>query len=259
VARASGADVTLVELHHDEGWALDVDRVRAAMRPTTKAVVVNAPHNPTGSLPSRAVQDELVALVEEAGAWLVGDEVYRLLEQDPGARLPQAADRSARAVSLNVMTKAFGLGGLRIGWVATRDAELLGHIAAHKDYTTICNSAPSELLAVAALRAADVLLARTMGIVAANLALLDGFFSAQADWIEWVRPQAATIGFPRLRADLPAERLAAELIEAEGVLLLPGSAFGHPGNHVRLGFGRSDLPEALAGLTRFARASGFGR
>jgi aspartate/methionine/tyrosine aminotransferase len=259
VARASGADVTLVELHHDEGWALDPGRVRAAMRPTTRAVVVNAPHNPTGSLLALEAQDELVALVEEAGAWLVSDEVYRLLEQDPGARLPQAADRSTRAVSLNVMTKAFGLGGLRIGWVATRDQDLLGRIAAHKDYTTICNSAPSELLAIAALRAADALLARTMGIVATNLALLDDFFEAQAGWIEWVRPLAATIGFPRLRADLPAERLAAELIEAEGVLLLPGSAFGHPGNHVRLGFGRSDLPAALAGLTRFARASGFGR
>jgi aspartate/methionine/tyrosine aminotransferase len=260
VARASGAEVTLIELAHDEGWALDPARVRAALRPTTRVVVVNAPHNPTGALFGRDVQDELVALAEEAGVWLLSDEVYRLLEFDQAGRLPQAADRSERAVSLNVMTKAFGLGGLRIGWVATRDERLLGRIAAHKDYTTICNSAPSELLALAGLRASDTLLARARAIIDRNLALLDEFI-ATADWIDWVRPQAGTIGFPRLRADVPAERLAEELIAAEGVLLLPGSAFGHQGNHIRIGFGRRDLPQALARLSHFAdtRVGRFGR
>src|SRR6266545_7389173 len=230
VARAVGAEVTLLPLEHEQGWALDLDRLRAAMRPTTQAIVVNFPHNPTGALPPRATLDELVAIAEEAGAWLVSDEVYRLLELDPAERWPAAVDRSVKALSIGVMTKTFGLGGLRIGWVAARGAELLGRIAAHKDYTTICNSAPSEILALIGLRARDRVL----------------------DRVEWVPPRAGTMAFPRLRADLPAADLAAALVKQEGVLLLPGSIYGHNGNHFRLGFGRRDLPEALGGLRRFA-------
>jgi aspartate/methionine/tyrosine aminotransferase len=251
VARAAGAEVTLLPLEHEQGWALDLDRLRAALRPATRAVVVNFPHSPTGALPPRSTLLALVELAEERGAWLVSDEVYRLLELDPAERWPAAVDRSRRALSIGVMTKAFGLGGLRIGWVACHDRELLGRFAARKDYTTICNSAPSEILALIGLRAADRLLARSMGIVRSNLRQLDGFFAEQSGWIDWVRPRASTVGFPRLRGDLDADAFTAALAKAERVLLLPGSVFGHPGNHVRLGFGRRDLPAALAALTRF--------
>jgi aspartate/methionine/tyrosine aminotransferase len=251
VARAAGAEVTLLPLEHEQGWALDLDRLRAALRPATRAVVVNFPHSPTGALPTRSTLDALVELAEERGAWLVSDEVYRLLELDPAERWPAAVDRSRRALSIGVMTKAFGLGGLRIGWVACHDRELLGRFAARKDYTTICNSAPSEILALIGLRAADRLLARSMGIVRSNLRQLDSFFAEQSGWIEWVRARASTVGFPRLRGDLDADAFTAALVKAERVLLLPGSVFGHPGNHVRLGFGRRDLPAALAALTRF--------
>ena len=258
VARAAGADVTLLPLEHDRGWTLDLDRLRAVLRPTTRAVVVNFPHSPTGALPPRSTLDALVELVEERDAWLVSDEVYRLLELDPAERWPAAVDRSARALSIGVMTKAFGLGGLRIGWVACRDRALLGRFAARKDYTTICNSAPSEILALIGLRAADRLLDRTMGIVRSNLRRLDAFFAEHSGWIQWVRPRAGTVGFPRLRPDLDAGAFTAALVAAERVLLLPGSVFGHPGNHLRLGFGRRDLPDALARLTRFAAGQGGG-
>ena len=252
VARAAGAEVTLLALEYEQGWALDLDRLRAAVRPTTQAIVVNFPHNPTGALPPRSVLEELAAIAEEAEAWLVSDEVYRLMELDPGERWPAAVDCSWRALSINVVTKTYGLGGLRIGWVASRHAGLLERIAARKDYTTICNSAPSEILALIALRAGDRLLERTMGIVRSNLRELDGFFAEASDWVEWVPPRASTMAFPRLRADVPADELAAELVREEGVLLLPGSVYGHPGNHFRLGFGRADLPQALAGLRRYA-------
>jgi aspartate/methionine/tyrosine aminotransferase len=254
VARASGAEVTLLPLEHERGWELDLDRLRAALRPATRAVVVNFPHSPTGALPPASTLEALAGLAEERGFWLVSDEVYRLLELDPADRWAAAVDRSRRAVSIDVMTKAFGLGGLRIGWIACHDPELLGRFAARKDYTTICNSAPSEILAIMGLRAAEALLERSMGIVRATLERLDAFFAEQSSWIEWVRPRAGTVGFPRLRDGLDADRFAAALVEAEGVLLLPGSVFGHPGDHLRIGFGRRDLPEALAGLTRFAEA-----
>jgi aspartate/methionine/tyrosine aminotransferase len=120
-----------------------------------------------------------------------------------------------------------------------------------KDYTSICNSAPSEILALIALRARDVVLARSRAIIARNLAHLDRFFAEWAGVFEWVRPQAGSIGFPRLRADIPIEQFAAELVEQQGTLLLPGTVYEHPGNHFRIGFGRTNLPEALARLEQF--------
>jgi aspartate/methionine/tyrosine aminotransferase len=154
-------------------------------------------------------------------------------------------------VSVGVMSKSFALAGLRIGWLATHDADLLDRAMRFKDYTTICASAPSEILALTALRARDAVLARSRSIVEANLALVDGFLERQAAHIGWVRPRGGPIGFPELRADIPIAQFTDALLAAEGVLLAPGSLFGHPGNHFRLGFGRTDLPEALARLEAF--------
>jgi aspartate/methionine/tyrosine aminotransferase len=253
VARANGAEVTLHELHESAGWAIDVDLLRSQVKPATRLIVVNLPHNPTGMLADRATFDRLVEIAEEASAVLLVDEVYRGLELDPDRRLPAGADASPRGVSLGVMSKAYALAGLRIGWLATHDRELLDRVARFKDYTTICSSAPSEILAIVALRARDRVLARSRSIVTANLDRLDGFFDDWADRFSWVRPAAGSIGFPRLT--VPGVRIddwAAELVETEGVLLLPGSQFGHAGNHFRIGFGRMDLPDALTRLEAFA-------
>ncbi len=253
VARAAGADVTLHELREGDGWALEVDRLRAALRPETRLVVVNAPHNPTGMLPTHEEWGALTDLCAEAGVHLLSDEVYRFLEFDSADRLAAGADALERGVSLGVMSKSFAMAGLRIGWLATRDRALLERVAAFKDYTTICSSAPSEILALIALRARESVLTRSRAIVEANLPLLDVFFAERPEAFHWVRPRAGSVAFPRLT--LPGTTIddfAAELVEAEGVLLLPGSRFGHPGNHFRVGFGRTDLPEALARLEAFA-------
>jgi aspartate/methionine/tyrosine aminotransferase len=254
VARAAGAQVSTVELEHESGWALDLDEVRGALRPDTRAIVVNFPHNPTGAHIDRATLDGLVELAEDAGAHLFSDEVYRWLEHPPAALLPGAAELSAHALSLGVLSKTFALPGLRIGWLACRDRELLARIAAIKDYTTICSSAPSEILALIALRRRDDVVARSRAIVDANLPLLDDFFARWDGVFEWVRPRGAAIGFPRLLAPTSIDDFARELVAEEGVLLLPGSIYEHPGSHFRLGFGRRNMPEALARLERVAGA-----
>ena len=254
IARATGADVTLHELHESTGWALDLALLRRQLTPATRLIVVNLPHNPTGMLPDRATYDALVAIAAEAGAYLLIDEVYRGLEFDEADRLPTGADALPRGVSLGVMSKAFAMAGLRIGWLASHDRDLLTRVAAFKDYTTICSSAPSEILAIIGLRAKEQILGRSRGILAANLELLDAFFDEWSDRFAWVRPTAGSIGFPRLTMPgVGIDDFAADLVQAEGVLLLPGSQFGYPGNHFRLGFGRTDLPKALDRLEAFAR------
>ncbi len=253
VARSAGADVTLHELREDADWAIDLDRLRDQLTPATRLIVVNAPHNPTGMLPDRETFDGLVALAEDAGAYLLMDEVYRDLEYDPADRLPAGAEALERGISLGVMSKSFAMAGLRIGWLASRDRDLLARCAAFKDYTTICSSAPSEVLALIGLRAADTVLARSRAIVAANLEVVDAFFEDWADRFHWVRPRAGSVGFPRLTVPgLTIDDWAADLVETEGVLLLPGSQFAFGGNHFRLGLGRTDLPVALDRLTTHA-------
>lgn len=252
VARANGADVTLLELRHEDGWALDVEALRGAMTPATKAVVINTPHNPTGAHLDPATFDAVCGLCADAGARLFSDEVYRWGEHDPADRLPAACEKnvSETFLSLGVMSKTFALPGLRIGWVATRDRALLDRLAAFKDYTTICCSAPSELLAIAALEGIDAVLARTRSIVDPNLKLLDAFFARHTDALEWVRPRGAPIAFPRVLAPGGVTRLHEFLLAEQSTLILPGSVYGHEGEHFRLGFGRRDLPEALERLER---------
>jgi aspartate/methionine/tyrosine aminotransferase len=253
IGRAAGAAVTLHELQETEGWALDLDLLRRQVTPATRLIVVNAPHNPSGMLPDRATFDGLVAIADDAGAHLLMDEVYRFLEFDQGDRLPAGADATTRGISLGVMSKSFAMAGLRIGWLASRDRDLLARCAAFKDYTTICSAAPSEILALIGLRAREAVLGRSRAIVSANIERLDAFFEAWADRFSWVRPRAGSVGFPRLTVPgVTIDDWAAGLVEAEGVLLLPGSQFGYGGNHFRLGFGRTDLPVALERMESYA-------
>jgi aspartate/methionine/tyrosine aminotransferase len=250
VALSAGATVSEWRRSANNGWAHDLDSLRTVLRPDTKLVYINSPHNPTGMLMSREVLDGVVALCAERGAWLFSDEVYRELEHDPADRLPSACDLYERALSLGSMSKTYGLPGLRLGWLAGRDREALQCIVDLKHYTTICSSAPSELLSALALRHRDVLADRNRGIVLANLPLLDAFFERHADVLSWVRPTAGPIGFPRLRGADDATAFCEQLVAAEGVLLLPGAVYDEPG-HVRVGFGRSAMPEALERLERF--------
>ncbi len=162
-------------------------------------------------------------------------------------RVPNLGDH---VVSLGVMSKAFAMAGLRIGWIATRDHALLDAAARFKDYTTLCPPAPSELLAIAALRARDRVLERSNGITSRNLALLDAFFARRTE-VSWVRPRAGSIGFPRFADGTDANALVDDLAREEGVLLAPGRLFGRDDGHVRLGFGRENLPEALGRFEAF--------
>lgn len=253
VARAAGSEVTLHELRAEDRWALDVDRLIGTFRPGTRLVVVNAPHNPTGMLPTHREWRELVDACAARDIRLVADEAYRFLELDPDDRLVAGADTSPSGVSIGVMSKSFAMAGVRIGWLATRDRALLARCAAFKDYTTICSSAPSEVLALMALRARETVLARSRSIVERNLEQLDHFFESWSGTFEWVRPRGGSIGLPRLASPVDVDAFCAGLVEEEGVLLVPGTVFGHAGNHFRLGFGRTDLPDALERLDGYAR------
>jgi aspartate/methionine/tyrosine aminotransferase len=148
------------------------------------------------------------------------------------------------------MSKSYGLAGLRIGWVATHNAPVLAAMAALKDYTTICSSAPSEYLSELALRHREQIAGRNLQIIQQNLSLLDPFFRTHANRFDWVRPKAGPISFPRL-IGAEIDQFCHDLVSRSGVLLVPGTIYDHPGNHFRLGFARKNMPEALEKLEEF--------
>jgi aspartate/methionine/tyrosine aminotransferase len=249
VARSIGATVTHVPLNPKD-WSLDVDAVAASMQPKTKLIVFNTPHSPTGAQIGGDQLARLISIAELHGAHLFADEVYRFLEHSAPVLAP-AASVSERAISLGVMSKAFGMAGARIGWIATRDRDVLARVAPLKDYTTICSAAPSEVLSLIALRAKDRLVARSLDIIKSNLPLLDHFFARNSKLFRWVRPRAGSVCFPEfLGGDV--DEFAARLVEKEGVLILPASQFRCSGNNFRLGYGRRDMAEALEKLESFA-------
>jgi aspartate/methionine/tyrosine aminotransferase len=255
IARAAGCEVSPWQAREETGWALDPDELRRLVRRSTRAIVLNSPHNPTGFHMGRKQLQETVDIAEQNGIILFCDEVYRGLEYDAADRLPAACDLGEHAVSLGVMSKTYGLAGLRIGWVATRNAAVLSLMAVQKDYTTICCSAPSELLAEVALRNGEAIAARNRSIVTDNLAALDSFFARYRDLFAWNRPLAGPVAFPRLlkgETDAFCDRLRA----AAGVLLLPGTVYGDAGNHFRIGFGRRNMPAAVQRLGEFLEAHG---
>ena len=243
LARSTGADVGEWRRRYEDGWAHDFDALEKALRGDTRLVYVNQPHNPTGTLMDRAMLERVSELARSHGLVLFADEVYREFEHDPGDRLPAACDLGEHAVSLGSISKSYGLAGLRLGWLVTRDGAIRDAIMRMKDYTTICSSAPSEVLAAVALRNRHVLLERNHAIVQRNLPLLDDFFGRHADTFEWVRPTASPIGFPRVNGVADVDEMCARLADL-GVLLLPGSVYDQP-SHVRIGFGRANMPDAL--------------
>lgn len=249
IPEAIGAQVSRWHSDLSREGAPDPQELERLIRPTTRVIVVTTPNNPTGFPFDRALIEAVIAIARRHGLWLFGDEVYRGLEREAEA-IPAVCDAYERGVSLGALSKPYGLAGLRVGWIATRDRALLERVAMYKDYLTICNSAPGEFLGALALRHSDALIERVRRIVAPNLDRLDEFFSRRCELFEWCRPRAGTTGFPRFLGG-SSEAFCARLAEHAGVLLLPSTIYDAGDAHVRVGYGRLDLPEALAALEAF--------
>jgi aspartate/methionine/tyrosine aminotransferase len=251
ICRVSG-----IALHAERGWALDLDELRAALRPNTRLVALNFPNNPTGAIADDATFDSIVSICRERGLYLFSDEVYRGIERDERKRLPQAADLYERALSLNVVSKAYGLPGLRVGWIACRDRSVLSRMLNLKHYLSICNAAPAEALACVALKARRRILSRNRNLCAANLSKLDAFFARHRDRFEWYTPDGGCVAFPRYLSSDGVEAFCRRLVSDAGVLLLPASMYRSellpaPGDRFRIGYGRFGMDAALTAFDEF--------
>jgi aspartate/methionine/tyrosine aminotransferase len=250
VARSTGAQVSEWRRSADNSWTHDLAALEKMIQPNTKIIYINTPHNPTGLLMPASVFEQVIALASSRGIILFSDEVYRELEHDPSQRLPAACDAYEHAVSLGSMSKTYGLPGLRIGWFASRDPEIIRRCLEFKYYTTICSSAPSEFLTALALRHREILVHRNLEIVHKNLPLLDTFIQRHSALFEWVKPDASPIGFVRFKPERDVLNFCEQVVRDSGVLLLPGTVYDQP-RHIRFGYGRKNMPEALAQLDSY--------
>ncbi len=239
-----------------QDWRLDLEAIKAAIRPNTRLISLNFPHNPTGMLLNRQELDALIQLCREHGIYLFSDEVYRGVELDIDQQMPQIADVYEKGISLNVLSKAYGLPGLRIGWIASRDKEVLQKVERYKHFLSICNSAPSEVLAMVALKNREKILARNRALMQENVLQLEQLFADFPGLIEWQRPQGGCVAFPRYTGPGSAEEFCKSLLETSGVLLLPASIYASeltevPKDRFRIGIGRDSVfKDGLAAMRR---------
>ncbi|MFK8185984.1 MAG: aminotransferase class I/II-fold pyridoxal phosphate-dependent enzyme [Phormidesmis sp.] len=244
-------EATGIPLDPHDGWSLDIDRVADAIQPNTKLVTINFPHNPTGTILPLDRYHALIALCQKHGIYILHDEIFHGLGPTATNHLPFVADLYERGLSLNVMSKAFGLPGLRIGWIACADPEILSKMERLKHYLSIYNSGPSERLAKIALNVRDHLLARNCAIVDENLLKWEAFFARHPDLFDWYQPHGSCTAFPRYKGPDGVEEFTRSLVEESGVLLLPSTIYQSelgetPTDRFRIGLGRKDLDEGLA-------------
>jgi hypothetical protein len=246
--RGQGATVVEWTLREEDGWAPDLDGLGRAFTPRTRLVVVCNPNNPTGSVLTREAMREIVARTGRHGAWLLADEVYRGAERE-GEETPTFWGTYDRLLVTSGLSKAYGLPGLRIGWVLG-PPDTIAELWGRKDYLTISPGALSDVLARKALRP-DVrarVLARTRGILRANYPVLEGWIRGHGEALRLVPPRAGAIAYPRYAWRINSTELVTRLRDEQGVLVVPGDHFGMDG-FLRIGFG-GDPEDLRLGLAR---------
>jgi aspartate/methionine/tyrosine aminotransferase len=251
---ATICSVTEVPLDKKDGsWHLDIEKIEDSIRPNTRIVFVNFPHNPTGFIPSQDVFQKLVDLVRKHGIYLFSDEVYYGLSLNPKDTLPYASQLYEKALSLGVCSKSFGLPGLRIGWISCQDEMTLDKLVNFKHYLSICNSAPSEYLAKIAIDHRDEIWAENNQLLTSNFKILKEYFNSNKELFEWMQPQGGCICYPRYRGREPILKLADDLLDRMGVVILPDWVYEQENNHFRLSFGRKNMTQALDQFSNFFR------
>ena len=254
LAQNFGAQVRPFQLHEKEGWEPYAEEIRTAIAPGTKLVVVTNPHNPTGHILSDALRKVILERTAEVGAWLLADEVYQGAERG-GHTTPSFWGAYEKVIVVNGLSKAYGLPGLRIGWIVAPPAFTQETWARH-DYTTIGPSGATDHLATVALepRVRDKLIERTRRILNANYPVMEAWLTGFGDTFTWRPPQAGAICWARYRQAIAGTEIVEKIRAQHSVLLVPGEQFGMPG-FLRFGFGDElqHLQEALAETERGLR------
>ena len=243
--RAIGCQVDFLRLEFAEGFRVNLDKLAALIRPQTKLISLTTPHNPTGTMLSHAELQAIIQLVEQHGCYLLLDETYRELAFD--ALPPLAATLSDRVISVSSMSKAYGLPGIRIGWLITQNKALMETLLAAKEQISICNSVVDEEIAHQFLQQKEAQFARIKQHVAHNRALVEQWLANESR-LECVRPQGGVVCFPRIKPEVDIDRFYQVLNETYKTFVGPGHWFEMDRRFMRVGFGWPSAEELTKGL-----------
>jgi aspartate/methionine/tyrosine aminotransferase len=252
VPEALGADVRPLLLRPENAYLPDVEELRSLVDDSTRLIVLNNPNNPTGSLMDERLLGAVVDVARELGAWVVCDEVYRMLEHAPGTTAPSIADVYEKGVSTGSMSKSYSLAGLRTGWLAG-PPEAIARCLDVRDYTTISCGVLDDILSTVTLEHRDAILERNLEIVRGNLSILDEWVERE-ERLSYVRPGAGTTALVRYDYPLRSVDLCQELFDFNGAFVVPGSAFGEESSF-RLGYAcaRDVLLGGLEAISAYLR------
>ena len=254
-----GCTVSKWYLHDDgEKWVIDFDELEALIQPNTKLIAVNTPNNPTGYTFTNEEIKTLCDICRRHDIYLFSDEVYKGLEMD-GEKRDWIADHYEKGISLGVMSKAYGLAGLRVGWLVTKDIDTLEKVVKFKHYMSICDSAPSEYLSKVALKHGDTLLKRSTDLIRENIEYADAFFKRHTDLFSKRPISCGPVAFHKLLIEMPVIDFCQTAVDKKGVLLLPADIYDVEGQYFRMGYGRKGVPEALDKFEEFLSENGFVR
>ena len=227
------------------GWRLDIDFLADNISPKTKMLIMNIPNNPTGYIPVKTEMDRILNMADKMGTWVFCEETYRGMEHDPAAALPSLADMYSRATVIGGLNK-YGLPGTRMGWLVTKNRQVLSDCSIYKDYTTLCSNAPGEVLATIAMRNADALLQRNHKIVLENLAIAEAFFKKNKDMFMWIQPNGGATAFPKLLPPFDVTDMCEKAMNEKELFIIGERAFGLNTNNFRIGLGRRDFSKSLS-------------
>lgn len=236
----------------DDGnrWVIDFQELEALIKPNTKIIAVNSPNNPTGYTFTNDEIKKLSEICKKHNIYLFSDEVYKGLELD-GNKREWMADNYEKCASLGVMSKAYGLAGLRVGWIVSKDHELLDKLVKFKHYMSICDSAPSEFLSEVAIKHSDKILERNKNIIRDNIKKADKFFDKYQNIFEKKPITCGPVAYHKLLIDMPVKDFCKLAVDKKGVLLLPSDIYDMDEQYFRMGYGRKNFPESLAKFEEF--------
>jgi aspartate/methionine/tyrosine aminotransferase len=253
--RAIGCSINCVDLQFESEFRLDFDALTRAITPQTRLVSVTCPHNPSGVMFTAEELRRLVAITAANGCYLLVDETYRDLSFD--GPLSLAASLGRHVISVSSLSKAYGIPGIRIGWLITRDPKLQETFLAAKEQISICGSVIDEWIAEQVLAGRGGILEPTLVEMRKRCQLVSDWI-AQEPLLEWVPPRGGVVCFPRMRSDPPGGTAGfyRRLLEAHGTYVGPGHWFERPDSYFRLGYGwptRGELEAGLAGISQALR------
>ncbi len=251
VPRSLGCDVDLLELKFENDFQIDLDELKSKITPNTKLVSITYPHNPTGTMMSKECLNEIIKIVENSNSYLLMDETYR--ELSFGEKLPTAASLSEKAISVESVSKAYGIPGIRLGWLATKNKALKEALLAAKEQIGICSSIIDEEIAYIVLNKKEEFLCEIRKQNKIKFDIIKKWMNQQTD-LEWVEPKGGVVCFPRIKEGVEVDKFYKLLNEKYETFVGPGHWFDMSDRYFRLGYGWPTEEELRTGTQNITKA-----